>query len=451
MNLTDEIMYQFYPLGCCGAAEHNEWFGGYAEPYPEGTENRIGRLADWIPHLQRLGISSVYFGPVFQSDQHGYDTRDYFRIDCRLGTNKDFAELCESLHKAGIKIVLDAVFNHVGRGFWAFRDLQQNKQSSPYKDWFYLDFNKDSPSNDGFYYEAWEGHYSLVKLNLKNPEVREHLFDAVSSWMDQFAIDGLRLDVAYCMDESFLASLHKRFPELTLIGEIVHGDYNRIVNDQMLDSCTNYELYKGLYSSFNDLNMFELAHTLKRQSSLYKGKMLMSFVDNHDVTRLASILDNPDHLHLVYGLLYSLKGYPCLYYGSEWGTKGKKEQGDAALRPAFEKPEWNELCVYISQLAQTRKREKALQYGILHQLFLTNRQLIFERSWTNAENGANEQIIVAVNASDTIAHIQKNEAEYGRFIGIYGKYRNVLSGEQIELHGDLDLAASSISFWKKEV
>lgn len=230
------------------------------------------------------------------------------KIDCRLGTNDDFKEVCENLHKNNIKVVLDGVFNHVGRGFWAFQDVLQNRENSRYRDWFFIDFNGNSNYNDGLWYEGWEGNFDLVKINLRNEEVINHIFECIKLWIDEFDIDGLRLDVAYCLDKDFLKRLRSYTDGLKndflLLGELLHGDYNQFVNDDMLHSCTNYECYKGVYSSFNSMNMFEIVHSLLRQFgpeqwTLYRGKHLLSFVDNHDVSRIASILTNEKHIPLL--------------------------------------------------------------------------------------------------------------------------------------------------------
>ena len=339
----NSIFYQIYPIGFCGAPVHND---GVCVP-------RIRKLMDWSEYLQTLGVDSILLNPIFESDNHGYDTRDFKTIDCRLGTNEDFKEVCEDLHKHNVKIVLDGVFNHVGRGFWAFKDVQEKKWDSPYKDWFHISFDGNSCYNDGFWYEGWEGHFELVKLNLQNPAVVDYLMECVKYWIDEFDIDGLRLDVAYSLDHNFMRRLRSYTqelkPDFALIGEVLFGDYNIIVNDEMLHSCTNYECYKGLYSSFNCMNMFEIAHSLHRQFGsdqwcIYRGKHLMTFVDNHDVTRLASILTNKKHIPLAYGLLMGMPGIPCLYYGSEWAELGEKApDNDYALRPCFEEPKPNEL------------------------------------------------------------------------------------------------------------
>lgn len=359
----ESVFYQIYPMGFCGAPFANDGV----------LEHRIRNVEQWIPHIKKLGCNAVYFSPVFESDSHGYNTRDYRKIDVRLGDNEDFGQVCRALHENGIRVVLDGVFNHVGRDFEPFRDVVRNREGSPYINWFYrIDLNGNSNYNDGLWYEGWEGNYDLVKLNLCNEEVVAYLLESVKYWVEEFDIDGLRLDVAYSLDENFVRRLRRFTRELKedfyLVGEMLHGDYNRLMNDEMLHSATNYECYKGLYSSFNSLNLFEVIHSLSRQFgpeewTLYKGKHLLSFVDNHDVTRVASILSKEEHLPLIYALMFGMPGTPCIYYGSEWGAKARKEEGDPALRPCFEQPVWNELCDWISRLALAKKQSEALNYG----------------------------------------------------------------------------------------
>lgn len=304
------VFYHIYPIGYFGCPRQNDFT---SEP-----THKILRVIDDIPHIKELGCNAVYFGPVFESSAHGYDTADYTKIDRRLGTNEDFKKVCDALHENGIRVVLDGVFNHVGRDFWAFRDVRENKLGSAKKDWFHVREGNDG-YNDGFWYEGWEGHYELVKLNLYNPEVKQYLKDCITGWKKEFGIDGLRLDVAYCLDLNFLKELHGHCKWLAedffLLGETLHGDYNKWMNPEMLDSVTNYECYKGLFSSFNDMNMFEIAHSINRQFGsenwcLYRGKHLYTFVDNHDVNRIASMLKTKEHLPDIYTLMFMMPGIP---------------------------------------------------------------------------------------------------------------------------------------------
>ena len=422
----ETVFYQIYPMGFTGAPFEND---GILTP-------RIRKVMDWIPHLQKLHVGAVYFSPVFESDTHGYNTRDYQKIDVRLGTNEDFKEVCDALHKAGIRVLLDGVFNHVGRGFFGFQDVLKNRESSPYKDWFYINFGGNDGYNDGLWYEGWEGHYDLVKLNLRNPAVCDYLLDSVKMWIDTFGIDGLRLDVAYLVDRDFLRRLRRETAawkeDFVLIGEMIGGDYNQIMGDDMCHSVTNYECYKGLYSSLNSMNLFELVHSLMRQFgpepwTLYRGRHLLNFADNHDVTRLASILTNPAHLPLAYTLLFGMPGMPILYYGSEWGVKAHKSEGDPALRPCFEKPEWNALTDHIAGCAKAFSTSKALQYGEFKSLVLTNRQCVFERRLSDGS----ERVLVAVNADENpyTAH-----ADFGA-----GEATDLITGKKVSFEGGLNL------------
>ena len=331
MWYDEAVIYQIYPLGLCGAPLQND-----GDP-SQADQHRLLRVLDWVDHIKALGATCVLFNPLFESDAHGYDTRDYNKVDCRLGTNDDLKQVCAALHAAGIRVLLDGVFNHVGRGFWAFKDVQEKKWDSPYKDWFHISFDGNTNYNDGFWYEAWEGCNELVKLNLQHPDVKNYLFDAVRNWVRDYDIDGLRLDVAYCLDLGFLSELrglaNSIKPDFVLVGETLHGDYNRWMNDHACHSVTNYECYKGLYSSFNTGNMHEISYSLNRQFGseqwcLYTGKHLLSFVDNHDVTRIATTLTDKNCLKPVYGLLFGMPGVPAVYYGSEWGMEGDKRNGD---------------------------------------------------------------------------------------------------------------------------
>ena len=430
----NSIFYQIYPIGFCGAPVHND---GVCVP-------RIRKLMDWSEYLQTLGVDSILLNPIFESDNHGYDTRDFKTIDCRLGTNEDFKEVCEDLHKHNVKIVLDGVFNHVGRGFWAFKDVQEKKWDSPYKDWFHISFDGNSCYNDGFWYEGWEGHFELVKLNLQNPAVVDYLMECVKYWIDEFDIDGLRLDVAYSLDHNFMRRLRSYTqelkPDFALIGEVLFGDYNIIVNDEMLHSCTNYECYKGLYSSFNSMNMFEIAHSLNRQFGsdqwcIYRGKHLVTCLDNHYFTILAIILTNKKHLPLAYGLLMGMPGIPCLYYGSEWAEPGEKApDNDYALRPCFDEPKPNELTEFIKKLIRVRQESDALCNGAYKNVVIQNHQLVFERC------SEKERVIVAINAADYPYTANAGE--------LNGTAADLLTGETVTMNGQLELKPYSVQYLK---
>ena len=403
----DAVFYHIYPLGFCGAPERND----FSSP----ARNRLAKVSRWIPHMRSLGVNALYLGPLFESSAHGYDTADYYEVDHRLGSNTDLQRLSGELHRGGIRLILDGVFNHVGRDFWAFRDVQQNSAASAYCGWFDgLRFDDSSPYDDAFTYAPWEGHYDLVGLNLTNPEVRAHLFEAMRAWVREFDIDGLRLDVAYLLDMDFLQELstfcRALKPDFFLLGEVVHGDYSRWANPHTLDSVTNYEAYKGLYSSLVDRNYFEIAYSLNREfgpGGLYHGLPLYNFADNHDVDRVTAKLPNPALLYPLYLLLFTMPGLPSIYYGSEFGVDGRRTaQDDRALRPALDLDKLQRsapqpgLPAFIAQLAALRAGLPALRNGGYSQLHVASEQLAFARFT------ADEYVVVLLNAAAEPARLE---------------------------------------------
>jgi glycosidase len=395
----DACFYHVYPLGMCGAPTHND----FASP-PVG---RLAQLFDWIGHWQALGITALYLGPVFESTAHGYDTADYYTIDRRLGDHGLLKDLVDALHRAGIRVILDGVFNHVGRHFWAFQDVQRHGRYSAYRDWIAgLDFRKRSPAGDPFSYRPWRGAYDLVKLNLNHEPVRGHLLGAVEHWVREYDIDGLRLDAANLVKADFLRQLGKvarsHKPDFWLMGEVVHGNYGRYVPGRGLDSVTNYNAYPGLVSSLNRRDYFEIARTLNWQfgpQGVYRGMPLYAFADNHDVNRVGSRLKRGAHLYPLHILLYTMPGIPSLYYGSEWGIRGKRERySDHPLRPAIRYPDPTgmphpALADAIRRLIGLRRSLPALRYGDYRELFVQPEQFVFGR-YTG-----DQTVIVALNAS----------------------------------------------------
>ncbi len=417
------IFYHIYPLGLLGAPARND--------VDQLAVNRLAGLDHWLDHIQNLGANAIYLGPVFQSTSHGYDTIDYMQVDRRLGENRDLALFAKNVHARGIRLVLDGVFNHVGRDFWAFKDLLAKDEKSEYREWFHnIRFGERSPKGDPFNYDGWHGHYDLVKLNLSHPEVREYLLNAVRMWMADFEIDGLRLDAADCIDLAFLRDLRGFTQDIKdnfwLMGEVVHGDYREWANASTLHSVTNYECYKGLYSSLKERNYFEIAYGLNRQfgpEGIYKGIDLYNFVDNHDVDRVASKLGDSALLYPLYLLLFTMPGIPSIYYGSEWGIEGVKGPwSDEILRPALnldnviaQTPE-SDLLNVIRQMSRIRKDSKALRQGDYQQVFVSDHQLCFQRQY------GEEQFLIILNSSsfETDLKIQLKH-ENGAFVDVLNK------------------------------
>lgn len=402
----ERVFYQIYPLGFCGAERQND-FGE--------TRHRLKAIEDEIPRLKDLGIGALLLNPLFESVAHGYDTVAFYETDRRLGDNDDLKSLVKKCHDADIKVVLDGVFNHVGREFQPFKDVREREWDSPFKDWFHINFGGNSPYGDGFYYEGWEGHYELVKLNLHNGETRNYLFDAARYFIDELNIDGLRLDVCYSLPEDFIRDLSNvcksRKSDFFLAAEAIHGDYNRLLNAGV-DSVTNYECYKGLYSALNSKNLFEIEHSLSRQFAdtpwaIYRGRHLLNFADNHDVPRLYSILTDKRNAAAAYAILFAMPGIPCIYYGSEYAAEGVKGDGDIHLRPKMSDIDRNkcpELYDVIKRLILLKNTRTSLQVGSYEKVSLSNEYFAIRRSFDG------ERTTLAVNISDNPVFVDIGES-----------------------------------------
>ena len=405
----EAIFYHIYPLGLLGAPKtHTE----------EGTVHRLRELDGWVRHMKECGFTATYIGPLFESTSHGYDTKDYKQVDSRLGDNEDLKHFVKLCHENGIRVVVDGVFNHTGREFFAFQDIQKNRENSPYRYWYQdVSFEGNTQYNDGFYYKAWHNCFELANLNLWDRGVKDYLLDVVRFWIDEFDIDGIRLDCADCLQFDFMKELRwvtsQKKEDFWLMGEVIHGDYARWVNPETLHSVTNYELWKGLYSGHNDHNYFEIAHTIRRQfdanGGIYRGCRLYSFVENHDVDRIVNKLNEKGFLQSVYTLLYTLPGIPSVYYGGEWGVEGRKEGTcDDGLRPRLvlsemeERAPIPELKGLLCRLGAVRRENPALADGVYRELMLTNRQYAFARILGDSA------VVVAVNNDSNPAHFEIN-------------------------------------------
>ena len=404
------VFYHIYPLGLCGCPHDNNG----------ETGAHFDKLNEWAEHAKRIGCNAIYIGPLFESGSHGYDTTDYRLVDRRLGTNDDFKQFVKNCHANDVKVIVDGVFNHTGRDFFAFQDIKQNRENSRYKDWYCnVNFWGNNEYNDGFSYDNWGGYNLLAKLNLWNPEVKNYHLETVKFWVDEFDIDGIRLDAADVLDFGFMKELRSFCnglkPDFWLMGEVIHGDYSRWANNDMLHSVTNYELHKGLYSGHNDHNYFEIAHTIKRLNGIVGDKKLYTFCDNHDVARIYSKLNNKAHMYNVAILVYTVPGIPSIYYGSEFGIPSNKENGsDWNLRPDLNLADFNEkdeLPALYTTLGHLKQRFPELTYGDYRELYLTTGQFAFARcldgravvtALNNADNGAHMEINLPIGANKAV-------------------------------------------------
>ena len=316
------IGWHVYPLGFVGAPARLE---------SQEVSHRLAHLGAWLDHAVALGCSSLALGPVFSSASHGYDTLDYFTIDPRLGDDDDFDHLLQAAHARGLSVLLDGVFNHVSRR----NRIVQDAQSA-------------GPDSDAGRMVRWcaghldvfEGHSDLVALNHDNPAVREHVTRIMNYWCGR-GVDGWRLDAAYSVNPEFwaavLPSVREKYPDVWIFGEVIHGDYASIVRASGMDSVTQYELWKGIWSSIESRNFFELDHALGRHNEFSDAFTPMTFVGNHDVTRIASRVGQ-DGAVLATAILATIGGIPLIYYGDELAYRGVKEErfgGDDDIRPVF--------------------------------------------------------------------------------------------------------------------
>lgn len=457
------VFYHIYPLGLCGCPHDNNG----------ETGAHFDKLNEWAEHAKRIGCNAIYIGPLFESGSHGYDTTDYRLVDRRLGTNDDIKQFVKNCHANDVKVIVDGVFNHTGRDFFAFQDIKQNRENSRYKDWYCnVNFWGNNEYNDGFSYDNWGGYNLLAKLNLWNPEVKNYHLETVKFWVDEFDIDGIRLDAADVLDFGFMKELRSFCngvkPDFWLMGEVIHGDYSRWANNDMLHSVTNYELHKGLYSGHNDHNYFEIAHTIKRLNGIVGDKKLYTFCDNHDVARIYSKLNNKAHMYNVAILVYTVPGIPSIYYGSEFGIPGNKENGsDWNLRPDLNLADFDEkdeLPALYTTLGHLKQRFPELTYGDYRELYLTTGQFAFARcldgraivtALNNADNGAHMEINLPIGANkavnlltiDQTAEAQEDACTDDATAKAWGNARNELldkAGQLVGASGEIRYKAEDI-------
>ena len=437
----EAVFYHIYPLGMTGAPKQNP----YGEPV-----HRLNTLLPWISHIKNIGCNAVYIGPLFESVGHGYETTDYKKLDSRLGTNEDLTNFVAECHKQGIRVILDGVFNHTGRDFFAFQDIKRNRENSQYKDWYCnVNFWGNNSFNDGFSYENWGGYDLLAKLNQHNPAVKDYICDVIRFWVSEFDIDGIRLDAADVMDFEYMKALrhvaNEVKPEFWLMGEVIHGNYSRWANEGTLHSVTNYMLHKALYSGHNDHNYFEIAHTIKYVSGMVGNNLkLYSFVDNHDVERIYTKLKNKAHFVPVHVMLYTLPGVPSLYYGSEFGIEGRKERfSDDSLRPALcyddykDAVKTNPCTKLIAALGKIRQNTPALCYGEYKELELQTTHFAYERALDG------KSVITTVNNADNDVSMNLQARNSSEYVG-------ALTGQRVSVNGgriQVSVPANSGEIW----
>lgn len=332
-----DIWWHVYPLGATGAPIRDadpELAAARERGGNDAVVHRLARLLPWVGHAASLGVTGIQLGPVFASASHGYDTLDFERVDPRLGDEADLRRLFDAAHDAGLRVMLDGVFNHVGADHALHRRALADGPGSEAARLFRIDWSDPGRPRSA----TFEGHGGLVTLNHEEPAVADLVAGTMIRWLDAGA-DAWRLDAAYAVDPAFwtrvLPRVRAAHPGVTIVGEVLHGDYAGIVGRSGMDALTQYELWKGAWSSITDRNPFELSWALDRHSRLLERFRPMTFIGNHDVTRIASrVGDAGAAVALV--VLMTVGGSPSIYYGDELGWRGVKEDrlgGDDAVRP----------------------------------------------------------------------------------------------------------------------
>ncbi len=422
------IWWHIYPLGFVGAYP--------SDTPPAAGEHRLRRIVEWLDYAVELGASGIALGPIFASRTHGYDTTDHHRIDPRLGDDSDFDELVAQAHRRGLRVLLDGVFNHVGTEFPRYRDAVAGHDRS----WF-------RPTGDGF--ETFEGHAELIALNHDAPSVIDYTVDVMKHWLGRGA-DGWRLDAAYAVPDRFWATVLPRvrteFADAWFVGEVIHGDYSAHVREAGFDSVTQYELWKAIWSSLNDGNFHELEHALTRHNEFLDVFVPMTFLGNHDVTRIASKLENTRHLEHALVVLLTVGGTPSVYAGDESAYRGIKEEragGDDAVRPEFTTPpmrvddQGRDIYRLHQYLIGLRRRHPWLHTARTSAQKLSNTQFVF------STRGESDELLVALNVDD--APMTVTLSEFGRpngrvVAGSGAPPQHTVSSAEIEPHGWLIIA-----------
>ncbi len=393
------MWWHVYPLGFVGAERE-------ALPADAPVAHRFAHLTAWLDHVVELGLSGIALGPVFSSQTHGYDTVDHLAIDRRLGTEEDFDALVAAAKDRGLRVTVDGVFNHVGRDFWAFQLVLRDGPSARTASWFHLDWPDGAGPGTEPGYRDFEGHHSLVALDHDEPAVVDYVAGVMNHWLDR-GIDGWRLDAAYALSPSFwarvLPGVRDQHPEAYVFGEVLHGDYAAFVAESGVDSVTQYELWKSIWSSLNDANFFELDWTVTRHQELLEAFVPLTFVGNHDVTRIASRLTDRRHLPHTLALLMTLGGTPTIYAGDELGMTGVKEEragGDDAVRQQFPatpgelSPDGAAAYRLHQELIGLRRRNPWLHTARTEQLTCTNTTLVLR---STARGGDGSSLLLALS------------------------------------------------------
>lgn len=450
--VQDAVFYQIFPDRFANGDTRNDprdlkpWGSPPTQHGFQGGDLR--GIINRLDYLMDLGVNALYLNPIFLSTStHRYNTLDYYQIDPRLGSMADFRALLDAAHDNDLRVVLDGVFNHSGRGFFAFNDLLENQENSVYRDWYHVKrFPVDAyTAGDADSYLGWWGLKSLPKFNTTNPDVRKYLLRVARYWIEQ-GIDGWRLDVPNEIDDdSFWAEFRETVksanPEAYLMGEIWTAD-PRWVGDTHFDGLMHYPLRETILEFLNGsfMTAAQFADKVEGYLKLYPRQNVYAMylpLGSHDTERLMTVLKDLRKVRLAFAFQFAYPGSPAIYYGDEVGLQGGK---DPDCRRAFptDPAAWNnDLRKWVQLLATLRRRLTPLRRGEFHRLFLEDKR----RVYAFARSLGREHVLVALNGGPVRRNMQipvgSLDWEDGRIVrNLFNREEFIVSGDKLILNLD---------------
>lgn len=433
--VEQSVFYQIFPERFCNGDATNDPIGVAPWGATPELDNHFGGdlqgILDRLPYLKDLGVNAIYLTPIFKArTNHKYDASDYLEIDPAFGDLKLFKTLVRLAHQEDMHIILDGVFNHCGDGFWAFRDVMERGQDSPYKNWFYPEEYpfRQSPAT----YQTCGGASFLPKMNLSNPATRDYLLQVARYWLEETGMDGWRLDVPWKVapdywrefrevvkkvnPQAYIVAEAWRDPGPWVTGETTDGIMNYPLRDYILDFCV-----------FDRMDAEDFFYFTSRLLQVYAdaAPYQLNLLDSHDTARLLTVCKQDlARMKLALVAMFTLPGTPMIYYGDEIGLLGGDDP-DCRRCMNWNRAEWNqELNDFYRKLISLHRGHAALQTGSLDGLMTFNGVLAYRRKLEN------DEIIVILNPRETRESLL---IDLGDQVDNESCYLDVLSGQEIQV------------------
>lgn len=380
------VWYQIFPDRFCNGDPSNDpenvvlWREHGSVTNEECFGGDLAGITDKLDYLQNLGINGLYLTPINEApSNHKYDTTDYTKIDPRFGDEETFKHLVKEAHKRGIRVMLDGVFNHSGYYFAPWQDVLAKGPESEYYDWFMINewpFDKNGQAAKKKQYYTFAFFDSMPKINTNNPKVRKYFVDICANWVENYGIDGIRLDVANEVSHRFCKELHARVkeinPDIYILGEIWHNALPWLRGDEF-DAVMNYPLGQSIKDFWIDKSLTneDFEYTINRCYTSYMQQtndVLFNLLDSHDTKRLRSDVKNLDEYFAQIAVLFAMPGSPCIYYGTEIAMEGSYDPDCRRCMPwsDIEAGKYAERSRIISTLIHLRRQEPLLKSRNFH-------------------------------------------------------------------------------------